>query len=219
MNRFFLTTVISFLLMVVNSSAQTERFVVKNEDGYSSDWIVFFENGRFELVHDEECYAYVDGAGVYRTGNDFIYLDFFKLPHSKQEVTENINLDYTVNDVSVQVFSMKDSSVVTSATVFARGVSRQVFDFNEKVDSNGMISFSFPKRKCIRYMRVFADNYIDCEIEFEEKYNTGYSIKIYLSEDPLMFREYIGETYKSEKLTKKGRNELIYNGKTYKKTE
>ena len=215
MRRFYFL-IIASLIFTIELSAQTERFICKNNDGYSSDWIVFFENGRFELVHDEQCYAYSIGAGIYKSKNDSIQLEFFKVFNSKGEVTELRNNDSLV-DVTVRVYSLQDSSVIQTATVFARDTTRQKFDFIEKVDSNGTKVFSIPIGKTIKYLRVYADNYLDYEIAFLEKFINDYSIVIYLSEDPLQNRDYNGKTDNKEVLFRKGNNKIIYNGKMYKK--
>lgn len=215
MRRFF-SFIIACIAFSVELSAQTERFVCKSDDGYSSDWIQFFENGRFELVHDEQCYAYSNGAGIFKSKNDSVQLKFFKVFNSKGEVSEVQNTDKRV-DVIVRVYSLQDSNVIQTATVFARDTTRQEFDFIEKVDSNGTKFFTIPLGKTIKYMRVYADNYIDFEITFRETYVTDYSIVIYLSEDPLQKRDYNGMTDKEEILFRKGKNKIAYKGKIYKK--
>jgi hypothetical protein len=77
--------------------------------------------------------------------------------------------------------------------------------------------FTIPEGKTIKYIRVYADNYVDCEIVFEEKYDSDYSVKIYLSEDPLQKRDYKGLTDNKEVLIRKGKNKIVYRGMTYKK--
>jgi hypothetical protein len=214
MNKFLI--IIAILALSVEVSGQTETYISKNNDGYSSDWIKFFDNGRFELVHDEQCFAYINGAGVFKAKNDSIQLSFFKLMDSKKEVIEKENTDKKV-DVTVHVFSLQDSSIINTATVFARDTTRQKYDLTETVDSNGMKIFTIPEGKTIKYIRVYADNYIDCEIVFEEKYDSDYSVKIYLSEDPLQKRDYKGLTDNKEVLIRKGKNKIVYRGMTYKK--
>ena len=214
MNKFLI--IIAILALSVEVSGQTETYISKNNDGYSSDWIKFFDNGRFELVHDEQCYAYINGAGVFKAKNDSIQLSFFKLMDSKKEVIEKENTDKKV-DVTVHVFSLQDSSIINTATVFARDTTRQKYDLTETVDSNGMKIFTIPEGKTIKYIRVYADNYVDCEIVFEEKYDSDYSVKIYLSEDPLQKRDYKGLTDNKEVLIRKGKNKIVYRGMTYKK--
>jgi hypothetical protein len=214
MNKFLI--IIAILALSVEVSGQTETYISKNNDGYSSDWIKFFDNGRFELVHDEQCYAYINGAGVFKAKNDSIQLSFFKLMDSKKEVIEKENTDKKV-DVTVHVFSLQDSSIINTATVFARDTTRQKYDLTETVDSNGMKIFTIPEGKTIKYIRVYADNYVDCEIVFEEKYDSDYSVKIYLSEDPLQKRDYKGLTDNKGVLIRKGKNKIVYRGMTYKK--
>jgi hypothetical protein len=214
MNKFLI--IIAILALSVEVSGQTETYISKNNDGYSSDWIKFFDNGRFELVHDEQCFAYINGAGVFKAKNDSIQLSFFKLMDSKKEVIEKENTDKKV-DVTVHVFSLQDSSIINTATVFARDTTRQKYDLTETVDSNGMKIFTIPEGKTIKYIRVYADNYVDCEIVFEEKYDSDYSVKIYLSEDPLQKRDYKGLTDNKEVLIRKGKNKIVYRGMTYKK--
>ena len=214
MNKFLI--IIAILALSVEVSGQTETYISKNNDGYSSDWIKFFDNGRFELVHDEQCYGYINGAGVFKAKNDSIQLSFFKLMDYKKEVIEKENTDKKV-DVTVHVFSLQDSSIINTATVFARDTTRQKYDLTETVDSNGMKIFTIPEGKTIKYIRVYADNYVDCEIVFEEKYDSDYSVKIYLSEDPLQKRDYKGLTDNKEVLIRKGKNKIVYRGMTYKK--
>ena len=214
MNKFLI--IIAILALSVEVSGQTETYISKNNDGYSSDWIKFFDNGRFELVHDEQCYAYINGAGVFKAKNDSIQLSFFKLMDSKKEVIEKENTDKKV-DVTVHVFSLQDSSIINTATVFARDTTRQKYDLTETVDSNGMKIFTIPEGKTIKYIRVYADNYVDCEIVFEEKYDSDYSVKIYLREDPLQKRDYKGLTDNKGVLIRKGKNKIVYRGMTYKK--
>lgn len=215
MNKIYLI-IIASLTFSIQVSGQIESYACWNNDGYSSDWIKFFENGRFNLVHDEQCYAYTHGAGVFKVSGDSIQIEFFKPMRSESQVVKNENTDKKV-DVNIYVYSLQDSSVINSATVFARETTRQKFDLTEKVDSNGTKTFSLPKGRTVKYLRVYADNYIDCEIVFDEKNESDYSIKIYLSEDPFLKSDYKGVTYKKEVMIRKGKNQIVYNGRIYKK--
>jgi len=214
--RIFYFLTITCIFFTIELSAQTGRFICKNDDGYSSDWIEFFDNGRFKFVHDEQCYAYINGAGIFKSKNDSIQLEFFKVLNSTGEVTELQNSDKRV-DITIRVYSLQDSNAIQTATVFARDTSRQEFEFIEKVDSNGSKFFPIPEGKTIKYLRVYADNYIDYEIAFMETYSKDYSIVIYLSEDPLQKSDYNGTTHGKEVILWKGKNKIVYKGKIYKK--
>lgn len=217
MKIFYISLIVS-LPFSFEAIAQSERYVCRNDDGYSSDWIELFDNGRFELIHDEQCYAYSNGAGVYKVSIGSIQLEFFKSFDSKKEVTEIVSADRKV-DVTIQVFSLQDSSIIRTATVFARDTTRQKFDLKQPVDSNGVKKFSIPKGKTIKYLRVSANQYIDCVLTFDERYDTDYTIKIFLSEDPLQKVDYDGITSRSGKMVRKGKNKILYNGRTYKKVK
>jgi len=215
MNKLYLI-IIASLLLSIRVNAQTGIYVCRNNDEYSSDLIKFFENGRFELLHDEQCYAYTTDAGIFKAIDDSIQLLFFKQMDSKKEVIEKKNTDSKV-DVTILVLSLQDSSTVNTAIVFARDTTRQKYDLIETVDSNGKKTFSIPEGKTIKYIRVYADNYVDCEIVFDEKYNIDYSIIIYLSEDPLQKRDYKGLTDKKGVAILKGKNKIVYMDRTFKK--
>ena len=217
MNKIYLI-IIASLTFSIQVSGQIESYVFWNNDGYSSDWIKFFENGRFELHHDEQCYAYTTRTGVYKVSNDSIQIEYFKLMRSESELVKVENNDNKI-DVTIYVYSLKDSSLINSASMFARDTTRQKFDLIEKVDSNGTKTFSLPKGRTVKYLRVYADNYVDCEIVFEENFLSDYTIKIYLSEDPLLKSDYNGESHNKEVMIRKGKNQIFYNGRMYKEVK
>lgn len=193
-----------------------ESFVFWNKDGYSSDWIRFYENGRFELIHDEQCYAYTNGAGVFKVQGDSIQIAFFKPIRSESEVLRNENTDKKV-DIIINVYSQQDSNILNTAIVFISDTTAEKNNRTEKVDSDGTLTFTLPNESSVNYLNVSAYNYVDCEIIFEEIYEKDYTIKIYLSEDPLQKKDFKGEIHKKEVIIRKGKNQIVYNGKTYKK--
>lgn len=215
MNKIYLILITS-LIFSTKVSGQMESFVFWNKDGYSSDWIRFYENGRFELIHDEQCYAYTNGAGVFKVQGDSIQIAFFKPIRSESEVLRNENTDKKV-DIIINVYSQQDSNILNTAIVFISDTTAEKNNRTEKVDSDGTLTFTLPNESSVNYLNVSAYNYVDCEIIFEEIYEKDYTIKIYLSEDPLQKKDFKGEIHKKEVIIRKGKNQIVYNGKTYKK--
>lgn len=197
---------------------QVESYVKYNNDGYSSEWIYFYENGRFEIVQDEQCYRYVKYAGLYKFQDDSIQIDFFKTILSNSEVIKSQSTDQNI-DFIIHVFSLQDSTAITSATVFVSDNFRKIHDFNNQVDSSGTITISLPIEKAAKYLSVYADNYVNFELVLNDEINQDYKIRIYLSEDPLLNRYYKGETYNTDFMIRKGKKHITYDGSLYRKSK
>ncbi len=209
MNKYFFLGIICFL-SIISLKAQTGKYVYKDTTtGRIWGWIELFDSGRFEIVHSNTCHGNTcANAGMYEVIEDSVLLKFFQIFPSQKEVIEKKSLDKKVH-VSIQIFCLQDSSIVSSATVFARDSLGGKFDLEEKLDSNGMKSFAIPKGKTIRYVRVRAPKYIDCEISFPEKYGTDFLIKIYLSKNPLTDRAYSGPIETQGCVYTNGTNEIL----------
>lgn len=212
------TLLILILLLSIDGRAQSVKYLVKDEKFYLPTYIVLFESGRYEFIKDEICYSYIDESGVYKVLGDTIQLNYFEFLKSEKEILTVKNSDEKI-DVSVQVFSIKDSSMISDATVFARDTTSQRFEMNESVNSNGELTFSIPKGNTIKFMHVFAEGYRDCSLTFSEKYDFDYRIKIYLGENPNHNIDYVGPTNKGEYILKKGKNKIIFFDSVYKKVK
>ncbi|WP_018343675.1 hypothetical protein [Cytophaga aurantiaca] len=208
MNRYFFICIVCFL-SISSLKAQTGKYVYKDSAGYISGWIELFDSGRFEIVYGDACFNTCTSAGMYEIMKDSVQLKFFQIFPSQKEVIEEKKSDKKVH-VSVQIFCLQDSSIVTSATIFARDSLGRAFKLDHKIDADGMKSLAIPKGKTIRYVRVSALNYIDCEIVFPEKYDTDFSIKIYLSKNPLLEKSYSGPIETQGCLYTNGTNEILF---------
>ncbi len=211
----------SFLLLFIcclsisKIFSQYETYSKWENNNLRGDLMKFYPDHRFMLTHDESCYAYSSGAGFYQISNDTVFLDFFKLIPSQSEIVKLKNNGIFVN-ISVEVFSLKDSTPINNATVFAKVTSKEIYDIQGKVDSKGTRKFNLPIGTMIEYLRVYAHDYIDFDEYIVEKFETDYLIKIYLSGDPLTDLKYSGPIDRREIAIKKGKKKIIYNGIKYK---
>lgn len=215
MKAFYLI-LISYFLSASFLIGQSGSYVYTNENGLNSDWIILLDYGSFELVHDEQCYAYSEGSGLFEEAGDSIKLTFFLPALSETSVSKVPGGDEDFH-VSIEVLSLLDSNSINNATVFAIDDKGQ--EYSGKVDSNGKKSFTIPKESGIKYLRVHADNYIACEVDIKEEQETDYLVKIYLRKDPLIDKYYSGPKSVVKTAIRTNKDTILFNGKTYKKVK
>lgn len=223
MCKFYLFLFLS-LFLSNEISAQFVEYVLKkqNAEYFHSETIRFYDSGRFELIQDHTCYDIIMGVGVFDdTDADSIKLKFFELTESRSEIA--IQGSYFVKlDIEVSVYSLKDSSIINSAKVFASDNSyykkqekNKAFYLDEKVDSTGKLTFSVPEGKKITQISASANMYKYCTLRFEEKYNGKCFVKFYLSEDWMEKKDYEVKVVKEETMHRKGNDEILYKGNIY----